>query len=84
VKTGQIMDLAQASDGRALFAALQAALLVITEMTDAAGKWDQLEELTIPIVRALRVGDALGSNADLAARDAGVTTGHDRVREALR
>lgn len=84
MRTGEVLDAAAEADRSALFAALQAACLVIIDLAGDAGRIGQLEEFYAPIRRALRVGAPLGSPADLAARDAGDHTEHARVSAALR
>lgn len=79
-----VLDLAAGADRDALFAAVQAAVIVITSLADSAGRVGQMPEFEAPIRRALELGAPLLSAADLADRDAGGSTGHDRVAAALR
>ncbi len=79
-----VLDLAATASREALYAALQAAQLVIVELAGSAGRLDQLAAFEAPVRRALRVGSTIGSPADLAARAAGDQTGHGDVAEALR
>lgn len=79
-----ILNVAAGASREALFAALQASQLVVVELLAAAGRIGELAEFEAPVRRALRVGDAIGSPADLADRAAGGTTGHDEVHAALR
>lgn len=82
--TGHMLDAASRADREALFAALQAAQLVIVELASAAGRIDQLPAFEVPVMRALRIGAPLMSPEDLAARAAGDHTGFGIVAEALR
>lgn len=79
-----VLDVAKSADREALYAALQAALVVVVALAGDAGRISQMEAFEAPVRRALALGDTLGSPLDLADRAAGNRTGHDQVAEALR
>jgi hypothetical protein len=79
-----VLDVAASADRAALYAALQASLLVITDVLIEVGRIDLVPVAEAPVRRALRIGQCIGSDADLAARAAGDQTGHGMVARALR
>lgn len=79
-----VMDVAAEADREALYAGLQASLIVITEILFRVGRIDLIPMAEAPVRRALRIGACIGSDADLAARAAGDPTMHGAVGAELR
>ena len=79
-----MLDVAAEANREALYAGLQASLIVITDLLIQAGRIDLIPLAEAPVRRALRIGACIGSDADLAARAAGDPTMHGAVAAALR